>query len=65
MTSHCMAMLLVVATTEATDPTRVSVSLQTTANVAESLSVRLCDATVGSMNLGSASSEKEVNENGS
>jgi len=61
-----MAMLLVVATTEATDPTRVSVSLQTTANVAESLSVRLCDATrVGSMNLGSASSEKEVNENGS
>ena len=42
-----MAMLLVVATTEATDPTRVSVSLQTTANVAESLSVRLCDATRG------------------
>jgi hypothetical protein len=42
-----MAMLLVVATTEATDPTRVSVSLQTTANVAESLSVRLCDATPG------------------
>ena len=42
-----MAMLLVVATTEATDPTRVSVSLQTTANVAESLSVRLRGETHG------------------
>ena len=35
-----MAMLLVVATTEATDPTRVSVSFRTTANVSESSSVR-------------------------
>ena len=42
-----MAMLLVVATTEATDPTRVSVSFQTTANVSEFLSVRLRDATNG------------------
>jgi hypothetical protein len=42
-----MAMLLVVATTEATDPTRVSVSLQTTANVSEFLSVRLRDETNG------------------
>jgi len=42
-----MAMLLVVATTEATDPTRVSVSLQTTANVVESLSLRLRGATLG------------------
>ena len=60
-----MAMLLVVATTEATDPMRVSVSLQTTANVVESLSVRLRGATRGVMNFGSASSEKEVDENGS
>ena len=61
-----MAMLLVVATTEATDPTRVSVSFQTTANVVESLSVRLRGATRGGqMNFGAASSEKEVNENGS
>ena len=42
-----MAMLLVVATTEATDPTRVSVSLQTKANVTEFLSVRLYGATRG------------------
>jgi hypothetical protein len=35
-----MAMLLVVATTEATDPTRVSVSFRTTANVSESSSLR-------------------------
>jgi len=46
-----MAMLLVVATTEATDPMRVSVSLQTTANVVESLSVRLPGATRGSNEL--------------
>ena len=42
-----MAMLLVVATTEATDPTRVSVSFQTAANATESLSVRLRGATRG------------------
>jgi hypothetical protein len=46
-----MAMLLVVATTEATDPMRVSVSLQTTVNVVESLSVRLLGATRGSNEL--------------
>ncbi len=40
-----MAMLLVVATTEATDPMRDSVSFQTTAYVSEFLSVRLRDAT--------------------
>jgi hypothetical protein len=42
-----MAMLLVVATTEATDPTRVSVSFRTTANVSESSSVRLRGDTRG------------------
>jgi hypothetical protein len=42
-----MAMLLVVATTEATDPTRVSVSFRTTANVSESSSVRLRDEAHG------------------
>jgi hypothetical protein len=35
-----MAMLLVVATTEATDPTRDSVSFRSTANVSEFSSVR-------------------------
>ena len=35
-----MAMLLVVATTEATDPTRVSEPFRTTANVAKALSLR-------------------------
>jgi len=38
-----MAMLLVVATTEATDPTRVSVPFRTTANVSETSSKRLRD----------------------
>ena len=42
-----MAMLLVVATTEATDPTRVSVSFRTTANVSESSSLRLRDEARG------------------
>ena len=42
-----MAMLLVVATTEATDPTRVSVSFRSTANVSEFSSVRLRDETRG------------------
>jgi hypothetical protein len=42
-----MAMLLVVATTEATDPTRVSVSFRTTANVSESSSLRLRGDTRG------------------
>jgi hypothetical protein len=42
-----MAMLLVVATTEATDPTRVSDPFRTTANVSESSSVRLCGETRG------------------
>ena len=36
-----MAMLLVVATTEATDPTRVSGPIRTTANVADTSSMRL------------------------
>jgi hypothetical protein len=36
-----MAMLLVVATTEATDPTRVSGPFRTTANVSETSSKRL------------------------
>jgi len=36
-----MAMLLVVATTEATDPTRVSGPFRTTANVSESSSKRV------------------------
>jgi hypothetical protein len=40
-------MLLVVATTEATDPTRVSVSFRTTANVSKSSSLRLRDETRG------------------
>ena len=42
-----MAMLLVVATTEATDPTRVSRLFRSTANVSESSSVRLRDETRG------------------
>lgn len=42
-----MAMLLVVATTEATDPTRVSVSFRTTANVSESSSLRFRGDTRG------------------
>src|SRR5258708_6084878 len=45
--SPCMAMLLVVATTEATDPTRVSVSFRTTANVSEFSSLRLRGETRG------------------
>jgi hypothetical protein len=45
--STCMAMLLVVATTEATDPTRVSVSFRSTANVSEFSSVRLRGDTRG------------------
>ena len=40
-----MAMLLVVATTEATDPTRVSGPFRTTANVSETSSKRLRDET--------------------
>jgi hypothetical protein len=36
-----MAMLLVVATTEATDPTRVGDPFRTTANVSETSSKRL------------------------
>ena len=36
-----MAMLLVVVTTEATDPTRVSGPFRTTANVSETSSLRL------------------------
>jgi len=36
-----MAMLLVVATTEATDPTRESEPFRTSANVSESLSIRV------------------------
>ena len=36
-----MAMLLVVAPTEATDPTRVSATFRTTANVSETSSKRL------------------------
>ncbi len=42
-----MAMLLVVATTEATDPTRVSGPFRTTANVSETSSKRLRDETRG------------------
>ena len=42
-----MAMLLVVATTEATDPTRVSVSFRATANVSEFSSLRLGDEARG------------------
>jgi hypothetical protein len=42
-----MAMLLVVATTEATDPTRVSAPFRKTANVMESSSVRLCGESLG------------------
>ena len=42
-----MAMLLVVATTEATDPTRVSRLFRSTANVSESSSVRLRGETRG------------------
>jgi len=42
-----MAMLLVVATTEATDPTRVSVSFRTTANASESSSLRFRGETRG------------------
>ena len=40
-----MAMLLVVATTEATDPTRASAPFRTTANVSETSSKRLRDET--------------------
>ncbi len=40
-----MAMLLVVATTEATDPTRVSAPFRTTANVSETSAMRLRDET--------------------
>ena len=40
-----MAMLLVVASTEATDPTRASVPFRTTANVSETSSKRLRDET--------------------
>ncbi len=42
-----MAMLLVVATTEATDPTRESGPFRTTANVSESLSIRVRGETRG------------------
>jgi len=42
-----MAMLLVVATTEATDPTRERRPFSTTANVSESLSMRVRGATRG------------------
>jgi len=42
-----MAMLLVVATTEATDPTRESGPFRTTANVSESLSMRVRGETRG------------------
>ena len=42
-----MAMLLVVATTEATDPTRVSDPFRTTANVSEFSSTRLRGAPRG------------------
>jgi hypothetical protein len=40
-----MAMLLVVASTEATDPTRVSVPFRTTANVVKTSVMRLHDET--------------------
>jgi len=61
-----MAMLLVVATTEATDPTRVSVSFRTTANVSESWSLRASRRYPwGQWNLGSVSPEKEVMHHGS
>jgi hypothetical protein len=42
-----MAMLLVVATTEATDPTRVSYPFRTTANVSKALSLRSPSETRG------------------
>ena len=42
-----MALLLVVVTTEATDPTRVSVPFRTTANVSTALSLRSRDETRG------------------
>jgi len=42
-----MAMLLVVATTEATDPTRVSGPFRMTANVSETSSKRLRGETRG------------------
>ena len=42
-----MAMLLVVATTEATDPTRDSYPFRTAANVASALSLRPLGAPVG------------------
>ncbi len=42
-----MAMLLVVATTEATDPARESGPFRTTANVSESLSMRVRGETRG------------------
>ena len=43
----CMAMLLVVASTETTDPTRVSDPFRTTVNVSETLSTRLRGETGG------------------
>jgi len=52
--------LPVVATTEATDPTRVSTPFRTTANVAKSSSVRPRDESHGSRDPGCGSSEKEV-----
>jgi hypothetical protein len=58
-----MAMLLVVATTEATHPTRVSRPFRTTANVSESSSVRLRDETLEVKTSG-AKSEKEVMHHG-
>jgi len=42
-----MALLLVVATTEATDPTRLNLSSRTTANVSKSSSLRLRGAACG------------------
>ena len=61
-----MAMLLVVATTEATDPTRVSVSFRTTANVSESSSLRLRDEARGiNGTCRVVSPEKEVMHHGS
>jgi hypothetical protein len=60
-----MAMLLVVATTEATDPTRVSVSFRTTANVSESSSLRLRDEARGiNGTCRVVSPEKEVMHHG-
>jgi hypothetical protein len=57
-------MLLVVATTEATHPTRVSAPFRKTANVSESSSVRLRGETLGVEKPRVRIPEKEVMHDG-